>query len=779
MFNALTIKARLLSLIGLLSVVLIIIGAFGLKGMNDSNAGLRTVYLDRTITAIQLAEIMDLVNNSVRQLYLASRQSESQQAINPADAIDKNLAGITSLWNAYLTTYLTPDEKILADKFSLLLEDVEKNGLLVATQLHSQGRYSDTDKFLVNDLEPKLNQFMVVMDSLKQLQADVAKQEYEKASTDFELTFVIELAAILLGIASSLFFGLMFIRNLGQQLGAEPKVVADLLAIIARGKLDNAIVVNAGDDRSILANLRFMQQQLLARQTREHKERDEFMRIKIALDSVSTNVMVADNERNIIYINPSALSMLKHAEADLRKVLPSFSTEKLLGVNMDSFHKNPAHQQALLAKLSSTYRSQISVSGRTFSLIANAINNNKGQRIGSVVEWKDRTDEVAIEQEVAKVVNGAVLGDFMQRINEAGKEGFYLQLAQGINKLMDTSSTGLNEVVRVLEAIARGDLTETIVNDYSGTFGQLKDDTNTTVEKLKQIIGQIKEASETISTAAKEIAAGNNDLSHRTEEQASSLEQTAASMQELTAAVRHNTENAQHANELAIKASDTAGKGVNVVTQVVDTMASIHASSRKVADIIAVIDGIAFQTNILALNAAVEAARAGNQGRGFAVVAGEVRNLAQRAAAAAGEIKGLIGDSVNQIEDGARLVTDAGKTMEEIVNSIHGVTAIMSNIAAASMQQTAGIEQVNLAITQMDDVTQQNAALVEQAAAAAESLEDQTQNLAGMVGQFKVDNRGFARLVVERVRAASVSDFLEEPPIERKKTINNAGWEAF
>ncbi len=779
MFNALTIKARLLSLIGLLSVVLIIIGAFGLKGMNDSNAGLRTVYLDRTIPAIQLAEIMDLVNDSVRQLYLASRQSESQQAINPADAIDKNLAGITSLWNAYLTTYLTPDEKILADKFSLLLEDVEKNGLLVATQLHSQGRYSDTDKFLVNDLEPKLNQFMVVMDSLKQLQADVAKQEYEKASTDFELTFVIELTAILLGIASSLFFGLMFIRNLGQQLGAEPKVVADLLAIIARGKLDNAIVVNAGDDRSILANLRFMQQQLLARQTREHKERDEFMRIKIALDSVSTNVMVADNERNIIYINPSALSMLKHAEADLRKVLPSFSTEKLLGVNMDSFHKNPAHQQALLAKLSSTYRSQISVSGRTFSLIANAINNNKGQRIGSVVEWKDRTDEVAIEQEVAKVVDGAVLGDFMQRINEAGKEGFYLQLAQGINKLMDTSSTGLNEVVRVLEAIARGDLTETIANDYSGTFGQLKDDTNTTVEKLKQIIGQIKEASETISTAAKEIAAGNNDLSHRTEEQASSLEQTAASMQELTAAVRHNTENAQHANELAIKASDTAGKGVNVVTQVVDTMESIHTSSRKVADIIAVIDGIAFQTNILALNAAVEAARAGNQGRGFAVVAGEVRNLAQRAAAAAGEIKGLIGDSVNQIEDGARLVTDAGKTMEEIVNSIHGVTAIMSNIAAASMQQTAGIEQVNLAIAQMDDVTQQNAALVEQAAAAAESLEDQTQNLAGMVGQFKVDNRGFARLAIERVRAASVNDFLEESTVARKQSINEAGWEAF
>ncbi|MDO9163840.1 MAG: methyl-accepting chemotaxis protein [Methylococcaceae bacterium] len=758
MFNNLTIKARLLTLIGLLSVVLIVIGAAGLKGMHDSNGGLRTVYLDRTIPAIQLAEIMDLVNDSVRQLYLVNSQEprvhDGTQPTNITEAIDKNITGITKLWNAYLATYLTPDEKVLADKFSLLLQDVEKNGLLTAIQLSNQGRGAETNRFMVSELEPKLDQFMVVMDDLKQLQADVAKQEYEHASADLDRTFVFELGLILLGIALSFVFGLAFIRNLSQQLGAEPKVVADLLAMIARGKLDNVILVNASDDRSILANLRFMQQQLMTRQTKEYQERDEFIRIKIALDSVTTNVMVADNERNIIYINPAAITMLQHAEADLRKVLPSFSAEKLLGVNMDSFHKNPAHQQALLAKLSSTYRTQISVGGRTFSLIANAINNDKGQRIGSVVEWKDRTAEVAIEQEVAKVVDGAVLGDFMQRIDEAGKEGFYLQLAQGINKLMDTSSTGLNEVVRVLEAIARGDLTETIVNDYSGTFGQLKDDSNTTVAKLKEIIGQIKEASETISTAA--------------------------SMQELTSTVRHTTENAQHANELAIKASDIAGKGVLVVTQVVDTMASIHDSSRKVEDIIAVIDGIAFQTNILALNAAVEAARAGEQGRGFAVVAGEVRNLAQRAAAAAGEIKGLIGDSVNQIEDGARLVTHAGKTMEEIVSSIQGVSAIMSNIAAASLQQTSGIEQVNLAIGQMDDVTQQNAALVEQAAASAESLEEQTQNLAGMVGQFKVDNRSFARLAIEHASAVnSSSNYLEKTLNPPEKAIGVADWEEF
>jgi methyl-accepting chemotaxis protein len=536
---------------------------------------------------------------------------------------------------------------------------------------------------------------------------------------------------------------------------------------IANGDLSSSIDLSQKDELGeLFRSMNTMQQQLLARMTKDRKEHEESLRIKIALDAMTSDVMVADNEGNIIYMNPALITMMQRAESDIRKALPKFDSSKLLGANIDSFHKNPAHQRELLAKLSSTFRSEIHIGNRTFDLIANAINNEQGQRIGSVVEWKDRTAEVAIEQEVAKVVSGAVLGDFSQRISEKDKEGFFLQLAEGVNELMETSSTGLNEVVRILDALSRGDLTETITNNYSGTFGRLKDDSNSTVEKLKEIVSQIHDASETINTAAKEIAAGNNDLSHRTEEQAASLEETAASMEELTSTVQANSQNAKHASQLAVGATDIAGKGVEVVGQVVSTMEEINESSRKIVDIITVIDSIAFQTNILALNAAVEAARAGEQGRGFAVVAVEVRNLAQRASAAAAEIKGLIGDSVEKVEDGTKLVAQAGLTMQEIVSAIRGVTAIMSEISAASMEQTSGIEQVNQAISQMDDVTQQNAALVEQAAAAAESLEDQTQSLAVTVSHFKLDgkSRGFTGFAnAEPARTVSQTSIKSAP----------------
>jgi methyl-accepting chemotaxis protein len=363
-------------------------------------------------------------------------------------------------------------------------------------------------------------------------------------------------------------------------------------------------------------------------------------------------------------------------------------------------------------------------------------------------------------EQVQKVVSAAEAGDLDARLDLAGKDGLLERMCAGINGLMDNTSKVFDDTVRVLSALAEGNLTERIDSPYEGVFAKVKDDANTTSAQLAQTISQIRAASDTIATAAQQIAAGNANLSQRTEEQASSLEETAASMEQLTATVRQNADNAKQANQLAVSASEVAVKGGTVVSQVVSTMSSITESSKKIVDIISVIDGIAFQTNILALNAAVEAARAGEQGRGFAVVASEVRNLAQRSAAAAKEIKTLIGDSVEKVDVGSKLVESAGKTMDDIVHSVKRVTDIMGEITAASAEQSTGIEQVNQAITEMDKVTQQNSALVEQATAAAESMREQASGMRELMGTFNLGAGEEAGFIAERRgqnRATNVS----------------------
>ena len=303
----------------------------------------------------------------------------------------------------------------------------------------------------------------------------------------------------------------------------------------------------------------------------------------------------------------------------------------------------------------------------------------------------------------------------------------------------------LKSAVSVAATVAEGDLTTRFSEQTAGDeIGELMTALKAMNDSLRRVVSEVQNGTHTIATASSQIASGNQDLSSRTEQQASSLEETASSMEELTSTVRQNAENAKQANQLAKAASDVAEKGGSIVGQVVDTMGSIDASAKKIVDIIGVIDGIAFQTNILALNAAVEAARAGEQGRGFAVVASEVRNLAQRSAGAAKEIKELIGNSVEQVDIGARLVQQAGSTMDDVVASVRRVTDIMGEITSASSEQSIGIDQVNTAITQMDQVTQQNAALVEQAAAAAESMQDQAANLARLADSFKLGNEHLA-----------------------------------
>ncbi len=544
------------------------------------------------------------------------------------------------------------------------------------------------------------------------------------------------MASVIISLAVTI--ALLLSYYLSKQLGIDPYHAKGIAKEIADGHLSREINLRKDDKDSLLYSIKNMQEKLLVRRTEERQTAAEILRIKIGLDNASKGIMMADNNRNLVYLNDAAKKILQQYASEIEGKEPYFDVENLIGLNIDRFHQNSGHQMELLNSLTDSVFSYAKLGSRTMTIVASPILNERGERLGTVAEWYDCTAETVVEQEVAEIVKAASRGDFSQRFNLEGKEDFLLDLTQGLNQLLNTCEAGLNDIAEVLFAISQGDLTKTIETEYEGTFGKLKNDTNMTVEKLKIMIEQIRSSTDSIYSGSKEIASGNNDLSHRTEMQAARLQETAASMEQLTQAVKNNVGNAKQANELVTNSVNIAMEGGKVVENVIEMMEGINQSSRRIEDIIAVIDDIAFQTNILALNAAVEAARAGEQGNGFAVVAVEVRNLAQRAALAAAEIKKLIADSVTQVNNGGQLVEQAGQTMNKIIDSIQGVTQIMSEISDASAEQNSDIIQVNQAINQMDNVTQQNAALVEQSAAAAESLEEQSQNLAVVIHNFKI-----------------------------------------
>ncbi|WP_426992887.1 methyl-accepting chemotaxis protein [Methylomonas sp. CM2] len=467
----------------------------------------------------------------------------------------------------------------------------------------------------------------------------------------------------------------------------------------------------------------------------------EATRIKQALDNVESCVMVANNDLDIIYMNNTVKAMFKNAEADIRRQLPNFDADALLGANIDQFHQHPSHQRGLMAGLVQTFSSQLVIGGRHMNIVANPVVNDEGARIGVVVEWLDRTREVKVEREIEAIVQSVKTGQLDKRLALDDKQGFFAKLSQEINDLTDVIERVFEEVGSTMKSMAEGDLSNRITSDYQGVYLTCKNDINSTIDKLGDIFGEVTESANFINNSSREIASGNNNLSQRAEQQAANLEETAASMEELTSTVKNNAENAQQANLVADNARELAEKGGNVVSAAVKAMQDINESSNKIADIIGVIDEIAFQTNLLALNASVEAARAGEQGRGFSVVATEVRNLAQRSATAARESKELIQSSVQKVRVGTDFVNQTGKALVEIVASVKKVGDIVAEIANASAEQSAGIAQVNQAVAQMDEITQQNAALAEQASAASVSMSDLSMNMVELLSFFKLDER--------------------------------------
>lgn len=510
------IATRLSLLIISLAIVSFVVSGIGIYGLVKSNAAILTIYEDRTVPAVDLGKIQSLVVSNRLEIAMALLEQNPVATKRVVQSLESNITRINTIWDAYMATYLTPEEAKIAHDFSTLRAQYLKEGLRPAITALQAGSLQEAQHIMLETLSPLMAKVKEKGDALLQLQMDVAKQEFDAAISRFETIRLTAILVTILGLFGAIAFGWWTVRYITRQLGGEPIDVAKIVQAIAQGDLTQDIVLKANDQSSLLYNMREM---------------------------------------------------------------------------------------------------------------------------------------------------------------------------------------------------------------------------NTS---LANVVSLVRGATDTIATSSTQIASGNMDLSSRTEEQASSLEETASSLEELTSTVRHNADNARQASHLASSASHVAVKGGAVVAEVVATMGSINESSKRIVDIISVIDGIAFQTNILALNAAVEAARAGEQGRGFAVVASEVRNLAQRSASAAKEIKSLIDHSVQQVKSGTQLVDDAGMTMQEVVSSVQRVSDIINEISGASSEQSSGIDQINIAISGMDNVTQQNAALVEEAAAAAAALEDQAEQLSKIVNTFKL-----------------------------------------
>lgn len=526
-------------------------------------------------------------------------------------------------------------------------------------------------------------------------------------------------------------------RSVGKRIKAGVKVANS----IAKGNYDNNIVIKSNDELGQLDRaLEGVQISLKAGDDSERRAQ-ESGRIKQALDFASSCTILADHNHDIVYVNHSAERLFSLSEPTIGKLMDvgKLNNDSLVGLSLEVFSRYPQLCPMHISGLNNVDELEITEDGLSLLISISPVFDHSGQRTGTVLEWYDRTQEVRAELELQESVDAAAQGDFTRRIAVDSMSGFHAHVANMLNNMAEITESGMNDTLHVLQSLATGDLNARISSDHQGIFSRLRDNTNATTDKLKSIVGDIRMTAFEVNEGASSIAKGNQDLSNRTEQQAAHLEETAAAMQELTTTVQNNTENVRHASKLASSTQEEAINGGDLANKAVCAVLEISQASKKIADIIGVIDEIAFQTNLLALNASVEAARAGEKGRGFAVVASEVRDLAGRSASAAKEIKELIGDSVTKVEEGEKLVSESGEALKTIVDSVRKVSGIVSDIANASSEQIQGIDQINNAIMRIDDMTQKNAAMVERQASASQKLGSQAQHMDKMVRYFKTD----------------------------------------
>jgi len=522
--------------------------------------------------------------------------------------------------------------------------------------------------------------------------------------------------------------------------------LVDLVDAYARGNFDLEMETLPGLKQRVTNSARAARLQL-------QKAADAAIaneRVVQALNKANTNVMIANVNNDIIFMNDAVCAMMQHNESELRKSLPQFDANTLIGKNIDVFHKNPAHQRGILSALAATYSTQIQVGNLHFGLVANPIVDARGDRLGTVVEWTDRTAEVSVEREVAAVVQAAAVGDFSQRLGVEGKTGFFAGLSVGMNRVMETSEQGLTDVADLLAAFAEGDLTTRIHRDYQGLFGKVKVSANSTAENLTRVLSQVRDAADALTGAASQVSATAQSLSQAASEQASSVEETSSQIASMSASITQNSDNAKVTDGMAAKASKEATDGGHAVGQTL-------AAMKLIATKIGIVDDIAYQTNLLALNAAIEAARAGEHGKGFAVVAAEVRKLAERSQQAAKEISDLAGNSVSTAER-------AGKLLDEIVPTIQKTSQLVQEITTASGEQNESVVQIGGAMGQLSKATQQNASASEELASTSEELSHQAEQLQSSIAFFRTGdeippfpNRREASTIGRRMQSMQLS----------------------
>jgi methyl-accepting chemotaxis protein len=864
-----SLKSRIISIFLAVAFTCLGLGINGLYGIQYSNDRLSTVYNDRVVPLQQLKVVADMyavnivdTSHKLRNGNISWKQAQ-QNVDDAINAVDKN-------WQAYTQTYLVDEEVRLISEAKPLIVQANQAAAKLKEIISTQDE-ALIAAFTINELYPSIEPLSEKISELTSLQLDIAAKEFSLAQENYDFKRNLNILFILFGLLITGFLG----RQLYCAIMPRIRMAVDYLMASAQGE-DHDSVLRTGH-RDEMTDVMDAYRALKTRIDFDYTDTLAGVdRIKSALDNASIPVTVGNEINKLIYMNKAGFALWEKMSANIVKLHPNFSVEKMIGGTLGKYIENEVDRASYVEELKGSKVLETTMAGRHLRLTFNPVHNADGHYLGRMIQWDDRTEELIAEQSIARLIEQTVAGDLTNRINatqypdgflkdisigmnklleavigplnmaasyvdnlskgvipaeitneysgdfniiksnlnacglaikalvtdgnllakaagagdlnaraDASKHlGEYRKVIEGLNATLDAIIEPLNMAANSVEDIARGDIPQPITNHYNGDFNKIKDNLNTcfsaisalvadtkmlsdaagegnvsvradadqhsgdfrkivegvnnTLEMIVGPIATVKMSIETINTAAKEIAQGNSDLSRRTEDQAASLEKTAASMEELSSTVKQNADNAKQANQLATAASDVAVRGGVVVSEVVTTMANINESAKKIEDIISVIDGIAFQTNILALNAAVEAARAGEQGRGFAVVAGEVRNLAQRSASAAKEIKILITESVTNTNVGTVQVEKAGNTMHEIVTSVKRVTDIIAEISAASQEQSVGIEQVNEAIMKMDDVTQQNTALVEEAAAAAESLMDQADELMNAVSVFQL-----------------------------------------